>query len=87
MMNNKAEELERFIKRAGFDYGWENLESWARRMAEEAVKELSILRDEIKRKNKLIEEVSNQLYVDTDGIGSISEAGRLIEQALTPEDR
>lgn len=33
------EELEAFIKRAGFNYGWENLESWARRMAEQAVRE------------------------------------------------
>lgn len=29
-------ELDAFIRRAGFTYGWENLESWARRMAEQA---------------------------------------------------
>lgn len=34
------EELEAFIRRAGFTYGWENLESWARRMAEQAIREL-----------------------------------------------
>lgn len=28
--------LEAFIQRAGFSYGWKNLESWARRMAEQA---------------------------------------------------
>ncbi|MEY2655333.1 MAG: hypothetical protein RLZZ524_2361 [Pseudomonadota bacterium] len=33
-------ELDDFIVRAGFRYGWENLESWARRMAERAVLEL-----------------------------------------------
>ena len=36
---------EAFIKRAGFTYGftygWDNLESWARRMAEQAYKERS----------------------------------------------
>lgn len=31
--------LEAFIRRAGFTYGWENLESWARRMAEQAYAE------------------------------------------------
>lgn len=33
--------LDAFILRAGFRYGWLNLESWARRMAEQAVEELS----------------------------------------------
>lgn len=33
--------LDSFILRAGFTYGWENLESWARRMAEQAVEELA----------------------------------------------
>lgn len=33
------DQLEAFIQRAGFKHGWENLESWARRMAEQAVKE------------------------------------------------
>lgn len=32
--------LDEFIQRAGFSYGWSNLESWARRMAERAVHEL-----------------------------------------------
>ncbi|TFL14172.1 hypothetical protein CSC67_08445 [Pusillimonas caeni] len=35
-------DLDAFIQRAGFTHGWENLESWARRMAEQAVKELSV---------------------------------------------
>jgi hypothetical protein len=35
------EQLDAFIKRAGFSYGWQNLESWARRMAEKAVEELN----------------------------------------------
>ena len=34
------EKLEAFAKHAGFRYGWENLESSARRMAEHAVHEL-----------------------------------------------
>lgn len=34
------EELEAFVKRAGFNWGWENLESQARRMAERACIEL-----------------------------------------------
>lgn len=34
------EELEAFIKRSGFKYGWCNLESSARRMAEHALVEL-----------------------------------------------
>lgn len=38
MSNQK--ELDAFIVRAGFTYGWRNLESWARRMAEQAVEEL-----------------------------------------------
>jgi hypothetical protein len=38
---DQREQLEAFIRRAGFTYGWENLESWARRMAEQAVKELN----------------------------------------------
>lgn len=33
-------ELEAFIGRAGFSWGWSELESWARRMAEQAVREL-----------------------------------------------
>jgi hypothetical protein len=33
------EALEAFIVRAGFTFGWHNLESWARRMAEQAVAE------------------------------------------------
>ncbi len=39
----KQEWLEAFIKRAGFSYGWENLESWARRMAEQAYEEHSAI--------------------------------------------
>jgi hypothetical protein len=35
----QQEQLDAFIKRAGFSYGWQNLESWARRMAEQAVAE------------------------------------------------
>ena len=34
-------ELNAFILRAGFRAGWENLESWARRMAEQAVREIN----------------------------------------------
>ena len=34
-------ELDAFILRAGFRAGWENLESWARRMAEQAVREIN----------------------------------------------
>lgn len=37
----QQEWLDAFIKRAGFSYGWENLESWARRMAEQAYEERS----------------------------------------------
>lgn len=36
---SEQEWLEAFIKRAGFTYGWMNLESWARRMAEQAYEE------------------------------------------------
>lgn len=36
--------LDEFIARAGFTYGWKNLESWARRMAEQAVAELGMVR-------------------------------------------
>lgn len=35
------EALESFVRRAGFIYGLDNLESWARRMAEQAVRELA----------------------------------------------
>ena len=42
-MDNQKE-LDEFIARAGFTYGWRNLESWARRMAEQAVEELADLR-------------------------------------------
>lgn len=35
----REEWLDAFIKRAGFHYGWDNLESWARRMAEQAYEE------------------------------------------------
>lgn len=38
---DEAAWLEAFIRRAGFTYGWENLESWARRMAEQAYEERS----------------------------------------------
>lgn len=31
--------LDAFIKRAGFTHGWDKLESWARRMAEQALEE------------------------------------------------
>ncbi len=33
--------LEEFIQRAGFHFGWQNLESWARCMAEQAVTEMN----------------------------------------------
>lgn len=36
----KQQWLDAFILRAGFTHGWENLESWARRMAEQAYREL-----------------------------------------------
>lgn len=39
-------QLEAFIKRAGFTWGWRELESWARRMAERAVLELNRLQAE-----------------------------------------
>lgn len=35
----EREWLDAFIIRAGFTYGWERLESWARRMAEQAYRE------------------------------------------------
>jgi hypothetical protein len=35
----EQEWLDAFIERAGFTYGWLNLESWARRMAEQAYEE------------------------------------------------
>lgn len=35
-------ELDAFIARAGFRYGWMNLESWARRMAEQAEREAAM---------------------------------------------
>lgn len=35
------EQLDAFIKRAGFSYGWQNLESWARTMARHAVEEIN----------------------------------------------
>lgn len=38
----KQKWLDNFITRAGFTYGWENLESWARRMAERAYQEVVI---------------------------------------------
>jgi hypothetical protein len=38
------EELEAFIKRAGFTPGWRNLESWERRMATQACIELHTAR-------------------------------------------
>jgi hypothetical protein len=37
--------LEAFIERAGFTYGWDNLESWAQRMAEQAYEEIVLTRD------------------------------------------
>lgn len=37
------EQLDAFIKRAGFSWGWQNLESSARRMAERAVSEIAAL--------------------------------------------
>lgn len=40
-MNPTQEQLDAFILRAGFTYGWLQLESWARRMAEQAVIELA----------------------------------------------
>lgn len=36
-----------FIKRAGFNYGWGNLESWARRMADRAVEEIGKLEQQV----------------------------------------
>lgn len=41
------EQLEAFIQRAHFRHGWENLESWARRMAEQAVEEINELQAEV----------------------------------------
>lgn len=40
--DRKQKWLDDFIRRAGFTYGWENLESWARRMAERAYQEIVI---------------------------------------------
>lgn len=39
-MGNQQELLDAFILRASFTYGWPNLESWHRRMAEQAIKEI-----------------------------------------------
>lgn len=39
-----AKDLEDFIEAAGFSFGWGNLESWARRMAEHGVREIKRLR-------------------------------------------
>lgn len=50
-------ELESFIKRAGFTYGWLNLESWARCMAERACVEREQLRSALQlARDKLDEE-------------------------------
>lgn len=38
------EKLDDFIARAGFTYGWKNLEPWAWRMAEQAVEELGAIK-------------------------------------------
>lgn len=38
-LDDREEWLEAFIERAGFKHGWWNLESWARRMAEQAYEE------------------------------------------------
>jgi hypothetical protein len=43
-LNPTPEELEAFIRRAGFHFGWTNLESAARRMAEAAVIEIKTAR-------------------------------------------
>lgn len=40
----EQQELNAFIERAGFRWGWDNLESWARDMARQAVKEQAQLR-------------------------------------------
>ena len=39
----EREQVEAFIERAGFKWGYSELESWVRRMAEHAVKELAAL--------------------------------------------
>lgn len=49
------DELEEFIKRAGFTHGWLNLESWARRMAEQAVAEVSFHQNAYTRLQELQE--------------------------------
>jgi hypothetical protein len=52
-MNNEdpsQEDLDAFIVRAGFRFGWLNLESWARRMAEQAVVEINRLKAELAAK-------------------------------------
>lgn len=42
-MDIERTQLNGFILRAGFTYGFDNLESWARRMAERAVQEINAL--------------------------------------------
>jgi hypothetical protein len=39
LRDEREEWLEAFIERAGFRHGWWNLESWARRVAEQAYEE------------------------------------------------
>lgn len=39
---SKQKWLDAFVKRAGFNHGWENLELWARKMAEQAYLELVV---------------------------------------------
>jgi predicted KAP-like P-loop ATPase len=53
------------------------------KIVNELKKENASIRAEIERKDKLIEEAFNQLFVDQDGIGSISDARRLLNQVLS----
>ena len=57
-MDNKHEY---FIARAGFKHGWHNLESWARRMAEQAVREIDANENEIKQLEVKIEQLRESL--------------------------
>lgn len=55
----EKQELENFIKRAGFEDGWYELEARPRRMAEQAVEEIATLKAEIEQEK----ETSEKLYI------------------------
>lgn len=79
------EKLEAFVARAGFHYGWSELESWARRMAKQAVKEQDALAARLAEAEDAIERAGRCLAMSNKGAAEALSILMVYKQFLAGE--